>query len=128
MGVRHESYFPNDQSQVRLECQQCGMGDSYDPQMKDHLWTAVWWDFLNGPTIVLCPPCAEHIGTQLIADAARACVSLNAGKMGMMRREKNKALRENNQRCLEESRRSREEADPSLVTKRPSHDDEDELL
>lgn len=80
-------------------CHQCGSDGFPEPDVTISLTTAVWWDFPQGPTVILCPLCAEHVGTQLIGDAARACVTL--GSVSAMRNRRNRAV-----------------PDPSLVTKR----------
>ncbi len=123
MAVFHNSYMPGNESPKRVTCQQCGMGDSYTPEIKDNLHTAVWWDFPHGPTIALCPPCAEHIGTQLIGDAARACVTLGSGRIGMMRRQQNQAIREKSDRAFQRSKEERA-ANLKHITQRPNQDND----
>jgi hypothetical protein len=123
MAVFHDNFMPGNECPKRVTCQQCGMGSSYSPEMKDHLDVAVWWDFGHGPTIALCPPCAEHIGTQLIGDAARACVSMGSGKIGRMRQQQNQAIGERNDRAMQRSREERA-ANLKHITQRPSHDRE----
>ncbi len=105
MAIYKEQPMPCTDLPKPVVCHQCGNDDFPDSDVIVGLTTAVWWGFPNGPTIILCPPCAEHVGTQLIGDAARACVSL--GSVSAMRNRRNRAV-----------------PDPSLVTKRLQQDED----